>query len=310
MFKQDELINLNIHDQKDFLEERFAMLPFNTKVVDKFGGVPLYSSDSLKQKAIEAFEAQKILLPVLPAITKLIVEDKILPCFASKNLIRLLGHKMFSDPMSQAIRGFFTSKSNKIYLLLDNNTSFLFWVRDHALTYLTLHELQHYVAYNLKGSRFLSINENPLTTFYGTFFNNLFGIKMKTSHVQSYYYYLFKNIEKKGSFDPKIISGASEHLHSLISNYLNDKDTENSVKMISKTMNLYIHNTNAFIEEVRYGGPIRNVVLKLIKSYKSLGIGNPNTLAVQELLFPSEVIAIETQYRPNKNHFDSINEVV
>ena len=309
MYHQDLIVQENLVDT-DYLEERFGMLPFGVSQVDKLGGLPLYSSDGLKKKILEAFDAQHVLYPVMPALTKLVNDGKILPCFASRNLLKLIAHKLFSDPMSKAIRGFFASDKNKVYLLLDNNTTFGLWVKDKDLTYLTLHELQHYAAYNIAGTGFLRVNDAYLTKFYGRFFREQLGVKMEEKHIQSIYYYIFTRFERSHTIDRSSMEQLSEHLFKTLKSYIpDDGERERAVRTITSPLRLYVMNANKFIGEVHRASASRTLVINLLKSYKAIGVRRPNTLAIQELLYPSEVICIQSQYNTQKNNFEVINMV-
>lgn len=298
----------NTHDHElTYLDEAWGILPKQLSVVDTLEGEKLYSSEAVNKKFLHAIKKQKILKPVADKLGNLIDRQILVPCFASKNLIRLVGHKFFSDQLSKNILGFYFSDRNKIYILLDNHTKFLIFMSNKELSSVTIHELQHYASWNLK-MKFFAIHKDTFRDYYRTFFKLYLGINVPDNVTDIIVYYILKNFEYPKRHSTKFLVKYADLMFDGFEKIHPDKDTlERQITNMLAAVKVYLTNPNSFISALQSGQPaVLDVVKALHKSYKGIRIRNPNSLTIQELIYPSEVIAIQSQKRPNSNHYTSI----
>jgi len=290
-----------------YVAEGWGILPRSLSHVDNVFGQKLFSSEAVKEKFINAISNQDILSPVKDKIRNLIERQIIVPAFVSKNVIRLIGHKFFSDQFEKLVLGFYDSSKNKIYILLDNNTKFLFFMSNKALGLLTMHELQHYASLNLK-FKFANLHKNTFRTYFRNFYKMYADVNLPDSIIDDIVIFIFKNFEYPKNQSTQFLVKYADIIYDSFHQYIKDDDQrEYIIRDMMSVLKLYLTDANSFIASIRGGN---DKVIKLVKSlsqsYKSLKIRNPRSLPIQELIFPSEIIAIESQFRPNDNHYAAI----
>jgi hypothetical protein len=300
------MITCEQEQNMQYLDEAWGILPKSLSVVDTIGGTKLYSSDAIKSKFLNAIDNQKILRPVADKIENLINRQIIVPAFTNKNLIKLIGHKFLSDQFSKMVLGFYESSKNKIFLL-DNNTKFLIFMNNKELSSLTMHELQHYASRNLK-SKFFNIHKNTFRTYFQSFYKIYLNIIVPDNIIDGFVQYVLKNFEYPQNQSTQFLVKFGDILFDNLQNRkVSEKDLETQIITMLAVLKMYLSNTNSFISSLQSGqdSPVK-LVKSLTTAYKSLGIRNPHSLTIQELIFPSEVVCIESQHKPNSRHYDSI----
>lgn len=286
------------------VEEGFSMAPFGLHEVDTLDGWKLFSSDRLKNETVNIFQSSSLLSPVSKSIKQLFDKGLILTVYSSKNLFSHMGLKMFGSPTSRSILGFFTPIKNKVYLLMDNMNKLLsFRNQSEEISSLTMHELQHFCSYNLK-LKFIAAHKMALDQYYRKMFDLFFDVKMSEKDVIKYYKYLLMNFELQKNMNKSSISKYAEFLDNLLEPYITNKKTrETKVEIFASTVHLYLTNPDQYIREVQMKGPSHQLFWSLWNSYKTLGIDDPKSLVIQETLYPSEVICIESQLATKSRHY-------
>jgi len=289
------------------LDEAWGILPTSLSVVDNIEGQDLYSSSKVKGKFVEAIMKQKILAPVYKKMENLIERQIVIPCFASKNFISFLSHKFFSDQLSKSILGFFYAPKNKLYVLLDNQTKFIVFMSNTELSSVTMHELQHYAAWNLK-AKFYNINKNIFRTYFNYFYNLQFNVNAPASVIDNLVEHCFENFELKKDPSTTFLTKFADVLFNQLRDLIPDDEVrEKAITKMLAIEKIYLTDPSAFVESVQQGDPdVKELVINLHRSYSSLGIKDPRSLTIQELLYPSEIIAIQGQHKPSDNHYISI----
>jgi len=290
-----------------YLEEAWGILPKSLSVVDTLEGQKLYSSEAVRQKFISAISNQKILAPVSDKIANLINRQIIVPCFASGNLIKFMAHKFFSDQMSKSILGFYFSERNMIYILLDNHTKFAFFMSNKALSSVTLHELMHYASWNLK-TRFFSLHKDTFRKYFRTFYKLQFNINVPDKIIDEIVLFVLKNFEYPKQHSPNFLARLADLMYVRFEGAIsNDDERDEMVRHTLAAVKLFLVNPNSFIQSIQSGDEVvSTVVANLHKSYKVLNIRDPKSLTIQELIYPSEIICIQSQFRPMPSHYQTI----
>jgi len=289
------------------LDEAWGVLPTGLREWDSVDGSPVYSSLDLQNKYVEAISNQKILSPVIKAIKAHVTNGRIIPCFANKNMMGLLFHKMFANSIDKATMGYYHPGNNKVYIIMDNRTKYLVWMSNQKLSTVTIHEMMHYAAKNYK-RMFFNQFKDILGAFYSDFFSTLSGHAISPSTGSKAALYLLENFEWKQATTQSIFNYA-HHLDEIVSIEIPDKDErEKFIISLISPAKIFMNDPNVFIRSLQRDDEIVNYVRGLYTSYKRLGIKSPDTTPIQEILFPSEVVAI-TSERPTRKHYVAVNTV-
>lgn len=294
------------------LDEKFgfSLAPIGLEKVDNIGGHPVYSSTKLKNTFIEAIENQKILKPVIKDIERLIDKKKIIPCYTEKNVISLVIKKTFSNAIDSGTYGLYDQKRNKVYILFDANVKYFMWADNKVLSAVVIHELIHYSAMNYP-SKFYSTFKSDLETFYKKFFNLYLDVNSSKIDVFKIIKFCIKEFENINKFNRNSIFKLSKIYNNVLKDVIPDKQIrKNEIVRILSVIKIYLINTDSFSSNVQRGDP---QTIKLLKSlylaYQSIGLRNPSTLPIQEIIFPSEIIAIQTSQKISSKHYGAIKSI-
>lgn len=157
---------------KDIMLEKFFLSYGDTKKVYlKSLSMDVYISDKLNDDIIKLFSQSKY-KEILPFISKLIKNGKIVPFVYSKSTLReLFSHISSSilDPFMnrnnlkhQLFYAFYTPDENKVYIAISNITNLFSYANNEFVASIIIHELMHYSASN--------INKQFYSIWYTTFF--------------------------------------------------------------------------------------------------------------------------------------------
>jgi|TARA_Y100000310_G_scaffold339250_1_gene431373 hypothetical protein len=288
----------------------FSLAPVGLHKVDKIGGHPVYSSDKLKKTFIEALENQKILKPVIKDIERLIAKKKIIPCYTEKNLLNVIMRKAFSNAIDNSTYGLYEVKRKKIYILFDANVKYFMWLDNEVLSQVVIHELMHYHAMNYV-SQFYSSFKSDLEKYYREFLKLYLRVNTSKVKVSSIINFCVKEFESDSKFSRNSIFKLSKVYDKVLKEVIPDKETrKREIVNILSVIKVYILNMDAFASNVQRGDPKTiKLLVSLLYAYKALGVKNPATLPIQEIIFPSEVIAIQTSKRISSKHYAAVKSI-
>ena len=293
----------------DVLHESFGVGPFGLQKAGTLSGMNFYSSDKLKAKFIDAVKQRKETRPVADALENLTRRGIIIPCYSKKGIISFLGHKMFGTDYDKSIMAFFSPESNRIYMLMDNRVKFFIWTSSKDMAKTLLHEMMHFACYNLKGG-FGSYFKSMWLIYYSEFFNLYFDSNdIDKNDVKMFIQLVLKNIEwTSKDYSIKFFEGPYKKEIDMFT-----KTTGSDVDLAEgfmKAVNTFITNPNQYIQQVYERESIpQRIYACLAKAYKILGYRNPNSLFVQEILFPSEVAAITAGEKTIRSHYVAIEKL-
>jgi len=288
----------------------FGMAPLFLKEVDEVNGIPLYSSEKLQNKLKIAISSFSVLNPVRNKISELIDEGRIVPCYANKNLFRLYRYKKAADEERSTI-AFYSAEHNKIFLPLDERNIRYFWVDDSLFGEVLLHEMQHYCSRNLK-QPFYNIFKGVMNDFYREFYRSHLNIRMNDTELSLISSTLFSLNDYSKEFDTKSLVKFAHVLNKILKNYIkDDKKREDTIVKMLSVVKVYLLNLNYFISQLTsFNTEARKIYNSLRDAYYySLNIKNIDSLFIQELYFPSEIICIQAQYATDARHYKVINMV-
>ena len=312
MSYEEELLN---EISFKFKPKQMASLPGITKKdreIIKYDGVEFYTNEKLRQKFILS------LMKHTPTkshntIIKLINKKTIIPAFLTKSTFSWYVKNQLDteqDDKMSGVRGFYSPRTKKIFILIDAGYKVLGWVPDQYLAGVTLHECMHMAA-KVDPKKFLTTNIKPLYDYYSTFLDQVFitGKKFDREKVVKWIDYMYNFEIGKG----KLSAGDYGMLiHNSVrpNTKLSKEEMINRVKYIIRyAFNTYGAGGSKLMNVIREN---INVYRALMQSYKVAFRFTPRTLAYQELFTPSEVICIlaTMELGTNKYVSDSLDIIL
>lgn len=290
---------MSYEENNPHLNEIFVV-PIGLEVVAKIDGQKLYGSEKLNSKFLLALSKSGRVTDSLEKVRDLIRRKQIIPCFMGKSLFGFITRKVFSPKASKAIVAFYEPvKTKKIYVLLDNNVNFLTYTSNSLMTILTIHELMHMFA-DRKPGAFLSVFKSELVGYYKNVWKTIFSLnekRLNDKDVEKIAWFLFRKFERDmGKVTNKDLLEYYKLLDSSFSTIttLDRKQFENQLKSYIVILKLFLTDFTSFYNVSR---KFAHILGPLYMSYKTtFNIKNLNTLAIQELLYPSEIVAIISEH--------------
>ena len=283
----------------------------------------IYVSEKINNEVLKSFNDIK---SVKKTIEKMMKSGKLKIGYADDRVFSFFKNKFlyFFGMKNYYTLGYFSTKKNVIYVLLDDNIN-IFGNEIFDIKNTVIHELIHMSAAN-DPVNFYKTNVEIFKKFYKEFFLNIIYfnvfngplIDLKKSEIKSY----LNSI----SFDKCIEKYVLRNLmsvESLKSGYLNIKKSNNSLfqtiseiyenilfikledynlKSIKKAIN------NKINLDGNYAINVDSQIKDIIKlSYKNCGINSLNSVVKQEMIYVSEIISVLYQYRPkHKNVYKTL----
>lgn len=297
------------------IEESWLLLPSSLIHVDTISDHKLYSSKKLQDQIIEVFSRQSFFSSIIDKIKNLVERQIVLPCFAHKSLIQHLKDRILSKNKKTLINqytvGYFSATKNKVFVIVDGESiSHLDNLSESSISKTTLHELQHYCAFNLKNN-FLNLNKKSVLDFYTDFFKRFFGISLSTSDIEKIADYIFKSYELNSTVNINFLSSYASLLDNIFKKtILSQYQRESKIIELLSTLKIFLQDGDAYINLLKQrNDKVVNIYSDIIRSYKKIGVVRPTTIAIQELVYPSEIVAIESEYNPSSNHYKVIEMI-
>jgi len=283
------------------VSEIFA-LPFGLKPVAKLDSIILYSSSKLQESFIKALNKSGRTKSAINKFNKLTFDQgKIIPCFITKGMSRFIAWKLFTPSSVRSIMGFYTPSIDKVFILISNTANIFGHVSNDFMAELTVHECIHMLS-NKIGNGFVNLYRNELSTYYNILWSKIFQFDPKNlSSDKIIPTILFLN--KLETSKSKITNSDLVKYHKMIHTSLKDI-TKLESNMFERMLNdyivlikVFITNMNAFFQSAR---KFSHIISPMYATYKeAFNMKNLTTICIQELIYPSEIIAILSE---NKRH--------
>ncbi len=275
--------------------KEFFSLPVNLVKIAEIYDFPIYTSDSLKEKTIELLLNDKSIKNYSNILVRLIDNKILIPSWSDNNIIKLGLMKLTGNSY---IRGLFIPTYGRVLLIMDGNTNIFSFTDDKVLISTTVHECLHLSANNGR-DKFLKIWQHELDTFYTKLYSDLFVIPLDDNFEEvskicnKIYTDLFFHCEL---YNKKIESTVVIEIYEKYRNILKKLSVLDS-GTFQEIFNLLISFIKSFLEDIsklrsQYVTKYISVVKPLYSSYKNLSVKNASTMACQEYIYPSEVIAV------------------
>jgi len=290
MLGQNQLTNL---------QQEVFISPMGLKEVVSLDGSPLYGSDHLNEKYMKALSKVKKTSGDLDKIKKLITKKTLIPCFLQKGLLHHIAWRIFGPSAIKSIAGFFNPVDGRVVILVSNDANIFTFVSNHFLANLTTHELSHRAAF-LDANKFYQTFRNELIVFYRAMLGEIFKIKDKSLDDKTVFTiiaYLFRHIEM---IPGQVQSGALIKYSILLNEQLMGLSTLRQEEFLIltddyiKIIAMFLKDLDMFFNAREEYSHILNPIYRSYK--KALGIRNSSTVCIQELVYPSEVIALLSEY--------------
>jgi len=310
-------ISLKIKPKFLFKPKQMAALPGVTKKdreVIKYSGIEFYTNQKLRNKFMTS------MMRFTPTkshdtLIKLINKKKLIPAFLTKSTFDWYVKNSLDPEQDEhqfhGVLGFYTPKTNTIFILIDVGYKVLGWVPDKHLCAVTLHEAMHFAA--KKDSRkFLQINIKAFYDYYSEFLKIVYetrNVDKKALVEWITYIHRFETSKGKVNLNMKDYTGkivAAIKDHTKLSN--KDIDIRNSY-LWSYVVGTY---SNSGSQQMNIIRKYRNIYSALMDAYKKAFGFTARTLAYQELFTSSEVICILASMELGKNKYvsDSLDIIV
>jgi hypothetical protein len=240
--------------------------------------------------------------PVIESLIKLVNNNIIIPCFLTKGIVstilyrllptdRIRSEEQYFREEFRQVFGFYENDSGKIYILISNSINKYGFTSNDLLSEILIHETMHLAATDYP-AKFISIFRTKLFDFYHFYFQDTFKLRgVFDIEIDSIIKFLFIKLEKSRNIDNKVLSKYHKKIMDLKPyTDLESKDFDElanqfiiMIKLFTKSFSVFIRNINQY----------RHITSGLDRSYKSVFGGTDiKNIAIQELLFPSEVIAV------------------
>jgi hypothetical protein len=274
--------------------ERFY-IPIGLAETGKIDGQSLFSSLQTKTKFLSSIQESKEISRIYPVISQYVKDNIIIPAYVHSGIFSRLLNKTFANKISSELLGLYLPEQNKIYILVDSGSNF-FWKSDLGLSQVTFHELMHYASANNR-KKFSSAFKRPLLEYYQLFFKRCANIEVSPNNIWKLLEFMFNTFENRKSKKQTDL----DKLESFYSRYI-CKD-KSKLQNILVPLYTYIYKPDLFFNSINIDLKINKTVSSLYLCYSDVfGIIKPNTTPIQELLYPSEVIAVSSS-RPTAQHY-------
>lgn len=267
-------------------------------------------------------------------IIKLINKGKIVPVSCTSKFIESLNKNLKGDACMnpkeyENVLGFYTGKQNRLYILMDNVSRLS--TNNKGLIDVTIHELQHMYCYNFT-PQFINLWSKQLYKFYAYFCAYIYksytsGFKTLWNKISSKDQKVIKNL-----LDPN--NGIEYYVKYLIYNHeylyccAGSNVSLSDCKSIGQKMGMMLSNNGCeqqtseiianrisniskdiFTGDIgrTYNNKDNGIIISCLReAYKSTFNKDPwdnGSFIYQEIIFPSEVISITSQYNYKNNNY-------
>ena len=310
----DELKQFIINKQ---LKSALATVGYKDADVGKVGEDKIFTNEEIKKNFLDIISQQDTFKPIINTITRLIETDRIVPVHIKVGLLNQVMYFFFKNKKKYArssfSMAFFDFESRKIFVLAENIKNYNYWSKQEAMSLILLHELQHMTSLLFPVS-FLRLHEKSLIKYFQRFFKLYFSIDISKEDS----YKIIKWLHVKN----ETLKGQSLNLSDVAKEYLNlmwnvlkpyFSNTEHLKKRINEyfyTLVIYWKNSSMYSQMVHERrNPVYDVFIALKRSYEALNILKTDTLSIQELIFPGEIICIESEFNTQPRHFKLITQI-
>ena len=278
--------------------QELVAAPISLTLATVIDGAKFYSSDTLKEKFILAFDKSSKGKHITNEMNKLVQNNLVLPCYKSKNLFGFIKRKLFKRDASRYILGFYHVEEKRVIVLVENSVSIFGTAANNELVSTTMHECMHLIAgRNL--NKFMNIFRNFMRLYYIEFLKDYYQIENVDKKKVDDLIRFISVFERKGPGYAN--SKLSDYYKFLFVNFSTDSKLEED-EFQRRTMDLVV----AIKLFVRHLPSLLKNARKYAMLFTSLnhayfnafGKKNTYTTPIQELISVSEIACVLSEMHP------------
>jgi len=299
------------------LKRALSIVGYRDTNVGELDEDKIYTNQKIIDEFVSIIQDQSTFKPIIADITRLIETNRIVPVHIKIGLLKKITYLLFKNKkkfaQSSSALAFFDFESRKIFVLVENIENFNYWKKQEALSLVLLHELQHMTCL-LFPKTFMKVHAKSLALYYKRFFKLFFEKEINVNETYKVALWLHDRTETitgRSTLDASTLNQYIKILWKVLRPYYKDtislkRDIVDYFKILAVYVNMpslyteYLHSKNK--QALR-------MFLSLRDAYKSLNILKNDSLCIQEVLFPSEVISIESEYNTQEKHFKLIKAI-
>jgi len=272
--------------------------PISLSLETVIDGTKFYSSDSLKEKFVEAFVKSSKGNKIADQIESLVKKQLVMPCYKSKNLLSFIKSKLTAGP-EKYILGFYHVKDKKVIVLIENSVSIIGTAANNELVSTTMHECMHLIAgrdFSKFSSTFFKYLHSYYTEFVDYYFKVNYPDKKKISELMKY----IANLEKRGpDYANKELGNYYRLISQLFGNdtTLAEQDfTQRLTEMVVALKLMIVHMPSLLKSINRFQMLFSALNYAYYNAFRSK---NQYTTPMQELISLSEVACVFAEMSPH-----------
>ena len=299
------------------LKSALRRVGYSNTTVGEIGEDSIYTNEKIKQTFIESISDQDTFKPIMGDIIRLIETDRIVPVHVEiglvKRVILFFSKNKRKFAQSNFAMAFFDNDSRKIFVLVENITNFNYWMKQESLSLVLLHELQHMTS-TLFPNSFMNIHGKYITRYFKYFINLYFGVSVSDDNAHKLASWLHHKTETtKGRATLTSLTSKEyfQILWSMLDPHFESKDKlKKAVIDYFNVISVYMQQPELYSHLVHNKDSKMFYMFKCLReSYRSLNILKTDSLCIQEVLYPGEIICIESEFNTQPRHFQLITKI-
>lgn len=277
------------------LKEVFAP-PIGLQPIAKVDGDVLYGSPLLDKTFLFALEKSGRTSPAYLKLEMLLRQGKLVAGHQAPGIFSFRDWKLHKPSNQQTLTmGFYDRESKKVYILISNTANKWSVVDNNFLAVLVIHELMHMFS-DVKRALFINTFKKELIAYYRELWKQIFSIgDIPEKVTEKIIRHIFTDIEISRNITTQSILRYNSLMGKELRKYSTLSDSEFN-KMLTDYMlvtQTFLVNTDKFLQA---RNKFKHILIPMYHAYeRAFNIRNMTTICIQELVFPSEVVAIASE---------------
>lgn len=289
----------NIDKNIEFINE-FGLLPVNLEMYFNMEGYVIFSSENITNTLKELISRSSLTSEYSDKINRMIDERKIIIGYENKSKMQFLWmrlRKYKNSGYGNGILGSFINRFKKMIIILDENVDIL-GQQVQQLPPRIAHELMHYLAC-IKSDDFIKATSDIMINYYTYFLSPIVDTLLDKNEI----FKLIKILNKNYDVGHETGIASPSELKKIWYNFfkIHNIDNNKSYALASAIIIPYLYNILDY-KSTELKNLNQKITDSLFNAYKHIGITNARniTLVGQEIIFPSEIIAVCSQVKISK----------
>ncbi len=270
--------------------------PIGLKPIAKVDGNEIYGSPLLNKTFLKALDKCGRTRAAFSKFEDLVQRQQLIPCHSTPGLISFIDWKIFQPANERTVTmGFYDRRSKKVYIMISNNANVFSVVANDFLGKLVIHELMHMFS-DRKKALFVNTFKKELVGYYRELWKQLFSIaEIPDKMIEKMVRFIFTDVETNKALSNNTImkynAVMNKELRPLTT--LGQAQFDKILTDYMMIARIFLVNTDKFLQA---RNQYKHILMPMYHAYqRAFGIRNMTTICIQELVFPSEVIAIASE---------------